>query len=150
MVTIKSKSEIVKMREACRVAALAQQAVERAIRPGISTWELDKIAEETMRANGAIPAEKGYPSGMKGVPDFPGSICASINDMIIHGIPSKRDILHEGDIISIDLVAYKDGFNGDCCRTYGVGNISKEAQYLIDVTKQAFLKVLNMLLRIIA
>ncbi|MBB1552873.1 MAG: type I methionyl aminopeptidase [Clostridiales bacterium] len=138
MVTIKSKSEIVKMREACRVAALAQQAVERAIRPGISTWELDKIAEETMRANGAIPAEKGYPSGMKGVPDFPGSICASINDMIIHGIPSKRDILHEGDIISIDLVAYKDGFNGDCCRTYGVGNISKEAQYLIDVTKQAF------------
>ena len=76
MVTIKSKSEIVKMREACRVAALAQQAVEKAIRPGISTWELDKIAEETMRANGAIPAEKGYPSGMKGVPDFPGSICA--------------------------------------------------------------------------
>ena len=138
MVTIKSKSEIVKMREACRVAALAQQAVERAIRPGISTWELDKIAEETMRANGAIPAEKGYPSGMKGVPDFPGSICASINDMIIHGIPSKRDILHEGDIISIDLVAYKDGFNGDCCRTYGVGKISKEAQCLIDVTKQAF------------
>lgn len=138
MVTIKSKSEIEKMREACRVAALAQQAVERAIRPGISTWELDKIAEETMRANGAIPAEKGYPSGMKGVPDFPGSICASINDMIIHGIPSKRDILHEGDIISIDLVAYKDGFNGDCCRTYGVGKISKEAQYLIDVTKQAF------------
>ena len=138
MVTIKSKSEIEKMREACRVAALAQQAVEKAIRPGISTWELDKIAEETMRANGAIPAEKGYPSGMKGVPDFPGSICASINDMIIHGIPSKRDILHEGDIISIDLVAYKDGFNGDCCRTYGVGTISKEAQYLIDVTKQAF------------
>ena len=125
MVTIKSKSEIEKMREACRVAALAQQAVEKAIRPGISTWELDKIAEETMRANGAIPAEKGYPSGMKGVPDFPGSICASINDMIIHGIPSKRDILHEGDIISIDLVAYKDGFNGDCCRTYGVGKISK-------------------------
>ena len=138
MVTIKSKSEIEKMREACRVAALAQQAVEKAIRPGISTWELDKIAEETMRANGAIPAEKGYPSGIKGVPDFPGSICASINDMIIHGVPSKKDILREGDIISIDLVAYKDGFNGDCCRTYGVGKISKEAQYLIDVTKQAF------------
>lgn len=90
MVTIKSKSEIEKMREAGHVAFLAQQAVERAIKPGVSTYELDKIAEETMRANGAIPAEKGYPSGMKGVPDFPGSICASVNDNIIHGIPSKE------------------------------------------------------------
>lgn len=118
MVTIKSKSEIEKMREASRVANLAQKAIEKAIRPGISTLELDRIAEETMIKNGAIPAEKGYPSGIKGVPDFPGSICASINDNIIHGIPSKHDILKEGDIISIDLVAYKDGFNGDCARTY--------------------------------
>lgn len=138
MVTIKSKSEIEKMREASRVAALVQQAVGNAIRPGISTYELDKIAEETMKKNGAIPAEKGFPSGMKGVPDFPGSICASINDNIIHGIPSKYDILKEGDIISIDLVAYKDGFNGDCTRTYAVGKISDEAQKLIDVTKQSF------------
>ncbi len=138
MVTIKSKSEIEKMREASRVANLAQKAIERAIRPGISTWELDKIAEETMRENGAIPAEKGYPSGMKGVPDFPGSICASINDNIIHGIPSKHDILKEGDIVSIDLVAYKDGFNGDCARTYAVGNVSEEAKRLIQVTKEAF------------
>ena len=68
-----------------------------------------------MKANGAIPAEKGYPSGEKGVPPFPGAICASINDNIIHGIPSKKAILHEGDIVSIDLVAYKDGYNGDCC-----------------------------------
>ena len=80
MVTIKSKSEIEKMREAGRVADLAQKAVAAAIRPGITTLELDRIAEETMRANGAIPAEKGYPSVMKGVPDFPGSICASVND----------------------------------------------------------------------
>ena len=77
MVTIKSKYEIEKMREAGRVANLAQKAIERAIRPGVSTYELDRIAEETMRQNGAIPAEKGYPSGMRGVPDFPGSICAS-------------------------------------------------------------------------
>ncbi|MBR3133885.1 MAG: type I methionyl aminopeptidase [Clostridia bacterium] len=138
MVTIKSKYEIEKMREACRVANLTQKAVEKAIRPGVSTLELDRIAEETMRANGAIPAEKGYPSGMKGVPDFPGSICASVNDMIIHGIPSSREVLKEGDIISIDLVAYKDGFNGDCCRTYAVGKISSEAQHLIDITKQSF------------
>ena len=138
MVTIKSKSEIDKMREASRVANLAQKAIEKAIRPGISTLELDKIAEETMRENGAIPAEKGYPSGMKGVPDFPGSICASINDNIIHGIPSKYDILKDGDIISIDLVAYKDGFNGDCARTYAVGQISDDARKLINVTKEAF------------
>ena len=138
MVTIKSKHEIEKMREACRVAALAQKAVEEAIKPGISTWELDKIAENTMRANGAIPAEKGYPSGVKGVPAFPGSICASINDEVIHGIPSKRAILKEGDIVSVDLVALKDGFNGDCARTYVVGKIDKETQRLLDVTKQAF------------
>ena len=138
MVYIKSKSEIEKMREACRVANLAQKAIERAIKPGVSTWELDQIAETTMRENGAIPAEKGYPSGMKGVPDFPASICASVNDNIIHGIPSKRTILKEGDIISVDLVAYKDGFNGDCCRTYCVGNVSDEAKRLVEVTKQAF------------
>ena len=138
MVYIKSKNEIEKMREACRVANLAQKAIERAIKPGVSTWELDKIAETTMRENGAIPAEKGYPSGMKGVPDFPASICASVNDNIIHGIPSKRTILKEGDIISVDLVAYKDGFNGDCCRTYCVGNVSEEAKRLVEVTKQAF------------
>lgn len=138
MVTIKSKQEIEKMREACRIAALTQKAVEKAIRPGISTWELDKIAENTMRANGAIPAEKGYPSGEKGIPPFPGSICASINDEVIHGIPSKRVILKEGDIISVDLVALKNGFNGDCTRTYVVGKIDKETQRLIDVTKQAF------------
>ena len=138
MVTIKSKQEIEKMREACKVAALAQKAVEEAIKPGISTWELDKIAENTIRANGGIPAEKGYPSGVKGVPPFPGSICASVNDEVIHGIPSKRVVLREGDIISIDLVVYKDGFNGDCARTYVVGKTDKETQRLIEITKQAF------------
>ena len=138
MVTIKSKQEIEKMREACKIADLAQRAVEKAIKPGVSTWELDKIAENEMKKYGAIPAEKGYPSGVKGVPDFPGSICASVNDEVIHGIPSKRVILREGDIISIDLVAYKDGFNGDCARTYAVGKIDKASQKLIEVTKQAF------------
>ena len=126
------------MREAGKIADLAQRAVEKAIKPGVSTWELDKIAENEMRKYGAIPAEKGYPSGVKGVPAFPGSICASVNDEVIHGIPSKRVILKEGDIISIDLVAYKDGFNGDCARTYAVGKIDKTSQKLIEVTKQAF------------
>ena len=99
LVTIKSKREIELMKEACRVAALAQKEIEKAIRPGISTYELDKIAEDTMRKNGAIPAEKGYPSGEKGVMDFPGSICASVNAEVIHGIPSNRVRLKEGDVV---------------------------------------------------
>ena len=138
MVTIKSKREIELMREACRVAALAQKEIEKAIKPGISTYELDKIAEDTIRANGGIPAEKGYPSGEKGVPNFPGSIRASINDEVIHGIPSKNTILKDGDIISIDLVAFKNGYNGDCARTYIVGNVPESTKRLIEVTKQAF------------
>ena len=137
MVSIKNKKEIEKMREACRIANLAQKAVEAAIRPGISTLELDKIAEDTMRKLGAIPAEKGYPSGVKGVPDFPGSICASVNDEVIHGIPSKRAILKDGDIISVDLVAYKNGFNGDCARTYIVGKIPASTQRFFEGIKFA-------------
>ena len=138
MVSIKNKKEIEKMREACRVAALAQKAIEKAIKPGVSTYDLDKIAEKTMRDNGAIPAEKGFPSGVEGVPDFPGSICASVNDVVIHGIPSKKEILRYGDIVSVDLVAYKNGFNGDCTRTYIVGNVDKETKRLVDVTEQSF------------
>ena len=138
MVTIKSKREIELMREAGRVACLAQKEIEKAIRPGISTFELDKIAENTIRANGGIPAEKGYPSGIKGVPNFPGSICASINDEVIHGIPSKRAVLKNGDIISIDLVAYKNGFHGDCARTYIVGEVPETTKRLVDITRQAF------------
>ncbi len=138
MVTIKSKREIELMKEAGRIACLAQQEIEKAIKPGISTYELDKIAEKVIRACGGIPAEKGYPSGIKGVPDFPGSICASINDEVIHGIPSKKAILKDGDIISIDLVAYKNGYNGDCARTYIVGNVPEPTKRLVEVTKQAF------------
>ena len=138
MVYIKSKREIELMKEACKIAKLAQKVIEKAIKPGITTYELDQIAEKTMRAHGGIPAEKGYPSGVKGVPDFPASICASVNDEVIHGIPSKKVILKEGDLVSIDLVVYKDGFNGDCARTYIVGKASKEDERLVQVTKQAF------------
>ena len=101
MIYIKSPKEIEKMKEACRVAFLAQKAIEAAIKPGITTYELDKIAEETMVKYGAIPAEKGYPSGVDGVPDFPASICSSVNDVVIHGIPSKREVLKEGDIVRV-------------------------------------------------
>lgn len=126
------------MKEACRVTALTHKAIAEAIRPGISTLELDKIAEKTIRENGGIPAQKGYPSYDKSIPDFPASICASVNDEVIHGIPSSRTILKEGDVISIDLVAYKDGFNGDAARTYIVGKGSSKDEKLLEVTKQAF------------
>ena len=138
MIDIKSKREIELMKEACRITALAHKAVEQAIKPGVSTWELDKIAEKVIRENGGIPAQKGYPGPDKHTPAFPASICASINDEVIHGIPSKRVILKEGDVISIDMVAFKDGFNGDAARTYIVGNGSKEDERLLEVTKQAF------------
>lgn len=138
MIDIKSKREIELMRESCRVTALVHKAIEEAIRPGISTLELDQIAEKVIRENGGIPAEKGYPSYDKSIPDFPASICASVNDEVIHGIPSSRVILKEGDVISIDLVVYKDGFNGDAARTYIVGKGSKEDERLLKVTKQAF------------
>lgn len=144
MIDIKSKREIELMKEACRVAALAHKAIADAIKPGISTWELDQIAEKTIRDNGGIPAQKGYPGPDKYTPNFPASICASINDEVIHGIPSKKVILKEGDVVSIDLVAYKDGFNGDAARTYIVGKGSKEDERLLEVTKQAFFEGIKM------
>ena len=138
MVTIKSKREIELMREACRVVAVVYDELEKHIKPGITTLELDQIAERTMINLGALPAEKGYDPGIKGVPKFPASICVSINDEVIHGIPSKYRTLKEGDIVSIDTVALKDGFNGDAARTFIVGKTNKENQRLVDVTKQAF------------
>lgn len=138
MVTIKSKREIELMKEACKVVALTYEKLEKEIKPGMTTYELDQIAEKTMRSLGAIPAEKGYDSGIRGVPKFPASICVSINDEVIHGIPSKNRIIKNGDVVSIDTVALKDGFNGDAARTFIVGKSSKEAQRLVEVAKQAF------------
>lgn len=138
MIDIKSKREIELMREACRVTALTHKAIAEAIRPGITTLELDQIAERVIRENGGIPAQKGYPAYEKGIPNFPASICASVNDEVIHGIPSSKVVLKEGDVVSIDLVVYKDGFNGDAARTYIVGQGSNEDKRLLEVTKQAF------------
>ncbi len=138
MVTIKSQKEIEKMREACKVTALVYQEIEKYIRPGITTMDLDKFAENIIKENGGIPAQKGYPSGQKGVPNFPATLCVSINDEIIHGIPSNRRVIKNGDVVSVDLVVYKNGFNGDAARTYIVGNASPEKQKLVDVTRQAF------------
>ena len=138
MVTIKSKKEIELMREVCKIVAIVYQELEQKIKPGMSTWELDQIAENKMRSLGAIPAEKGYDIGIRGVPPFPASICVSINDEIIHGIPSKDRIIQEGDIVSVDTVALKNGFHGDAARTFTIGKVAKDAERLVKVTKQAF------------
>ena len=138
MISIKNSKEIECMREACKVVALVYEELENKIKPGMSTFELDQIAEKKMRSLGAIPAEKGYDIGIRGVPPFPASICVSINDEVIHGIPSKKRIIQEGDVVSIDTVALKNGFNWDAARTFIVGKGTKEAQRLVEVTKQAF------------
>lgn len=131
MITIKSKSEIEKMRIAGKITGDALKVIEKHIRPGISTAELDKIAYDFIKKQGATPSFLHYNG-------FPGSICASPNTWVVHGIPSKNIVLKEGDIISIDMGACKDGYHGDAARTYAVGKISDEAQRLIDVTKQSF------------
>lgn len=131
MITIKSKSEIEKMRLAGKITGDALRLVEKHIRPGISTGELDKIAYDFIKKQGATPSFLNYNG-------FPGSICASPNSWVVHGIPSKNIVLKEGDIISIDMGACKDGYHGDAARTFAVGKISDEAQRLIDVTRQSF------------
>ncbi len=138
MVTIKSDKEIKLMKEACRITGLVYKELEKYIKPGLSTMDLDRFADKIIRENGGIPAQKGYPSGIKGVPPFPATLCVSINDEVIHGIPSEKKIIHDGDVVSIDLVVYKDGFNGDAARTFIVGKGSDEAKRLVDVTKKAF------------
>ena len=131
MITIKSKTEIEKMRAAGKITGEALKLIEKHIKPGISTAELDKIAYDFIISKGATPSFLHYNG-------FPGSICASPNDWVVHGIPSKDIVLAEGDIISIDMGAYKDGYHSDAARTFAVGKISDEAQRLIDVTKQSF------------
>ncbi len=138
MVTIKSQKEIEKMREACKLTGFVYQEIEKYIKPGITTADLDHFAEKIIRSHGGIPAQKGYPSGEKDVPPFPGTLCISINDEIIHGIPSNRRVIHDGDVVSVDLVVYKNGFNGDAARTYIVGQATPEKTRLVDITKQAF------------
>ena len=131
MITIKSKSEIEKMRVACKITGDALKLLEKHIKPGVSTAQLDKIAYDYIKSQGARPNFLHYNG-------FPASICASLNDAVVHGIPDKHMVLKEGDIISIDLGAEKDGYNGDAARTYPVGKVSDEALNLIEVTKQSF------------
>ena len=131
MITIKNKEHIAKMRDAGKIVAEVLALMKEHVEPGVSTWELDEIAENYIRKCGAVPTFLGYGG-------FPASICASINEQVVHGIPNRNCILNEGDIISIDVGATFLGYVGDAARTFPVGKISDENARLIEVTRQSF------------
>lgn len=135
MIVIKSSKEIELMQESGRIVALVHEKIKEAIKPGITTLELDAIAERTIVENGAKPSFKGYHG-------FKGSICASINDEVIHGIPSERKLM-EGDIVSIDVGAFKNGYHADAAKTHPVGKVSDEDMALIEATRQSFFEGLK-------
>lgn len=130
MITIKSERDLVSMRAACKIAGEALALAGAAVRPGITTLELDKIVRRHIESKGAVPSFLGYNG-------FPASACISINDEIIHGIPSSRKVKN-GDIVSIDVGAYFQGFHGDTANTFCAGDVSDEARRLIEVTKGSF------------
>ena len=139
MISIKSEKEIKPMEDVCKIVAKFYEELEKEVKPGISTYELDQKAEKIMRGLGAIPAQIGYDPGIRGIPPYRHATCISVNDEVIHGIPIKNKILKEGDLVSVDTVALKNGFNGDAARTFIVGGkTSNDAQRLVDVTKAAF------------
>ncbi|MCI8781216.1 MAG: type I methionyl aminopeptidase [Lachnospiraceae bacterium] len=130
-VTIKSEHEIELMREAGRILSIVHDEMGKIIRPGISTMDINRKGEEVIRSFGCIPSFLNYQG-------YPASICVSVNDEVVHGIPDKRHILKEGDIVSLDAGVIYKGYQSDAARTHAVGKISEEDQRLIDVTKQSF------------
>lgn len=130
-VSIKSEREIRLMRESCRLLEEVHDALGEMIRPGISTLDIDRAGEKLIRERGGIPNFLNYEG-------YPASICVSVNDEVVHGIPRKDRILKEGDIVSLDAGLIHEGYHSDAARTYAVGAISKEAQKLIDVTRESF------------
>ncbi|MBQ2323353.1 MAG: type I methionyl aminopeptidase [Oscillospiraceae bacterium] len=130
MITLKSEREIELMRRAGKITAAARALAGEMVKPGVTTQEIDKAVHHFIRSQGAEPSFLNYNG-------YPASCCISVNDEIIHGIPGKR-VLHEGDIVSVDVGAYIGGVHGDCAATYACGAISEEAQRLINVTRQSF------------
>ncbi len=136
-VSIKSAREIALMRESGRILAEVHERLKEEIKPGISTYEIDQIGEKMIRSYGCTPSFLNYNG-------YPASICVSVNDEVVHGIPNKKRILKEGDIVSLDAGVIWKGYHSDAARTHGVGEISKEAQNLIDATRQSFYEGIKM------
>ena len=136
-VTIKSEREIELMRESCRLLAIVHKEMEEAIRPGMTTMDIDSLGDSVIRKLGCIPNFKNYHG-------YPASVCVSVNDEVVHGIPSKKRILQEGDIVSLDAGLIYKGYHSDAARTHAVGEISSQARKLMDVTKQSFFEGIKM------
>lgn len=130
-VTIKSQHEIELMRESCKILAEVHAKLGEMVEPGISTWDIDAMGEKLIRSYGCVPNFLNYNG-------YPASICVSVNDEVVHGIPSKERILMEGDIVSLDAGLIYKGYHSDAARTYPVGEVSQEAKQLIEVTRQSF------------
>ena len=130
-VTIKSPREIELMREAGRILAKTHEELAKNLRPGMSTWDIDHMGEEIIRSYGCIPSFKNYNG-------YPASICVSVNDEVVHGIPHKEHFLDEGDIVSLDAGVIYKGYHSDAARTYGIGEIDDDAKKLIEPTRQSF------------
>lgn len=137
MIVIKSAKEIEKMRKAGSIVRSTLEKMREAVKPGVTTLELDTIAEDHIRSFGAIPSFKGYAG-------FPASICASINEVVVHGIPNAAYALKDGDIIGIDVGAILDGFHGDAAETFPVGEVSEEAARLLEITRLSLYKGIDM------
>ena len=135
MITVKTEQEIELMREPCRIMRDALEYIESKITVGMTTAELNALADEYMRSRGAFPSCLGYCG-------YPASICVSINEQVVHGIPSER-IIRDGDIVSVDFCAYKNGFHADAARTFMVGNVSEEKRRLVKVTEECFFKAIE-------
>lgn len=130
MISIKTERELELMRRACKITAAARAMAGEMVRPGMTTGEIDKALHDFILSQGAKPSFLHYQG-------YPSSVCISVNEVVIHGIPGSR-VLREGDIVSVDVGAFYQGFHGDCAATFACGKISPEAQRLIDVTKQSF------------
>lgn len=136
-VSIKSPAEIELMRESCRLLSEVFKGMEKIIEPGISTMDLNREGERLIRSFGCVPNFLNYEG-------YPASVCVSVNDEVVHGIPNKHHKIKNGDIVSLDCGLIYKGYHSDAARTYGVGEVSKEAQQLMDVTKQSFFEGIKM------
>lgn len=134
MIFLKTEDEIELMRAANQLVSATLTEIAKNIKPGVTTGALDRLAEEFIRDHGAVPTFKGFPNPYGG--PFPASICASVNDEVVHGIPGDR-VLQDGDVISVDCGALKEGFNGDSCYTFCVGEVADEINQLLKVTKES-------------